>query len=381
MGHEVLSTKSRGDYTMQIRIITCHDVYNHGASLQAYALQTYLELMGHSVEIIDYKPDYLSRHYLLWSVDNPIFDKPFIKQLYLMAKLPGRLVVLKRKKVFDAFTKLYLKRTARRYHSNEELKANPPHADVYIAGSDQIWNTLFQNGRDAAFYLDFAPKEAKRISYGASFATEDVVEEYKPFVRKMLQNFDVISIRERCSLSLLASLGREDGVAVCDPVFLLLKEQWNEVTSHTHEKERYLLVYDTEHSAKIQEIVQRIAKEKILKIYNISGFRLGYVDKDLWASSPLDFVQLVRDADYVVSNSFHATAFSLIYERDFCVVNRSEGINERMKSLLMSYNIEDRLVTGYSASLLNSIDYKVVNPLLQKDIDDSKSFLKKVLMS
>ena len=97
---------------MQIRIITCHDVYNHGASLQAYALQTYLELMGHTVEIIDYKPDYLSRHYLLWSVDNPIFDKPFIKQLYLMAKLPGRLVALKRKKVFDAFTKLYLKRTA-----------------------------------------------------------------------------------------------------------------------------------------------------------------------------------------------------------------------------------------------------------------------------
>ena len=366
---------------MRIKTITCHDVYNHGASLQAYALQTYLESMGHSVEIIDYKPDYLSRHYLLWSVDNPIFDKPFIKQLYLMAKLPGRLVALKRKKVFDAFTKLYLKRTACRYYSNEELKANPPHADVYIAGSDQIWNTLFQNGRDAAFYLDFAPKEAKRISYGASFATEDVVEEYKPFVRKMLQNFDVISIRERCSLSLLASLGREDGIAVCDPVFLLSKEQWNEVASHTHEKERYLLVYDTEHSAKIQEIAQQIAKEKNLKIYNISGFRLGYVDKDMWASSPLDFVQLIRDADYVVSNSFHATAFSLIYERDFCVVNRSEGINERMKSLLMSYNIVGRLVTSYSASLLNPIDYRVVNPLLQKDINDSKEFLKKVLMS
>ena len=207
------------------------------------------------------------------------------------------------------------------------------------------------------------------------------MEEYKPFVRKMLQNLDVISIRERSSLPLLASLGREDGVAVCDPVFLLSKGQWNEVASHTHEKERYLLVYDTEHSAKIQEIAQQIAKEKKLKIYNVSGFRLGYVDKDMWASSPLDFVQLVRDADYVVSNSFHATAFSLIFERDFCVVNRSEGINERMKSLLMSYNVEDRLVNSYSASLLNSIDYRLVNPLMQKNIDDSKSFLLKILMS
>ena len=356
-------------------------MYNHGASLQAYALQTYLESIGHTIEIIDYKPDYLSSHYQLWSVDNPIYDKPIVKQLYLMAKLPERLQALKRKRLFDEFTKKYLKLTSKRYHSNEELKRNPPQADVYIAGSDQIWNTLFQNGRDAAFYLDFAPKTSKRISYAASFATEDVMEEYKPFVRKMLQNLDVISIRERSSLPLLASLGREDGVAVCDPVFLLSKGQWNEVASHTHEKERYLLVYDTEHSAKIQEIAQQIAKEKKLKIYNVSGFRLGYVDKDMWASSPLDFVQLVRDADYVVSNSFHATAFSLIFERDFCVVNRSEGINERMKSLLVSYNVEDRLVNSYSASLLNSIDYRLVNPLMQKNIDDSKSFLLKILMS
>jgi len=365
---------------MQIRTITCHDVYNHGASLQAYALQTYLESIGHTVEIIDYKPDYLSRHYQLWSVDNPIYDKPIIKQLYLVAKLPERLLALKRKRLFDEFTKKYLKLTSKRYHSNEELKSNPPQADVYIAGSDQIWNTLFPNGRDAAFYLDFAPKTSKRISYAASFATEDVVEEYKPFVRKMLQNFDVISIRERCSLPLLASLGREDGVAVCDPVFLLSKEQWNEVVSRTHEKERYLLVYDTEHSAKIEEIAQQIAKEKKLKIYNVSGFRLGYVDKDMWTSSPLDFVQLIREADYVVSNSFHATAFSLIYERDFCVVNRSEGINERMKSLLESCEIEERLVTAYSDSVLYHIDYQKVNSQLCRDIDASKIFLNKWLL-
>ena len=367
---------------MQIKTITCHDVYNHGASLQAYALQTYLESLGHSVEIIDYKPDYLSGHYDLWAVDNPFFDKPFIKQLYLMAKLPERLMALKRKKVFDAFTRKYLKRTACRYHSNEELKVNPLQADVYIAGSDQIWNTLFQNGRDAAFYLDFAPQGAKRISYAASFATEDVVEEYKPFVQKMLQNFDVISIRERCCLPLLSSLGRKDGVAVCDPVFLLNRDQWEELLPKGQKmKGRYLLVYDTEKSDKVKGIVQRIAKEKKLKIFNISGFRLGYVDKDFWISSPLNFVQLIRDAEYVVSNSFHATAFSLIFEKDFCVVNRSEKINERMKSLLKDYHLDNRLATSYSDSLLESIDYHAVNILIQKDIDDSKEFLKTELMS
>ena len=90
---------------MKIRTITCHDVYNLGASLQAYALQTYLESIGNEVQIIDYKPAYLSGHYQLWGNINPIFDKPLLKQLYLIAKLPERLLSLKRKTIFDDFTK------------------------------------------------------------------------------------------------------------------------------------------------------------------------------------------------------------------------------------------------------------------------------------
>lgn len=364
---------------MQIKTITCHDVYNHGASLQAFALQTFLESIGYTVEIVDYKPDYLSRHYLLWSVDNPVYDKPIIKQLYLVAKLPGRMLALKRKRLFDEFTEKYLKLTSQRYHSNEELKANPPQADVFIAGSDQIWNTLFQNGRDAAFYLDFAPTSAKRISYAASFSTEDVADEYRPFVRKMLQNFDAVSIRERCSLPLLSSLGRTDGVAVCDPVFLLPREQWEKYLTTERLEERYLLIYDAEKSIELKRIGQRIAKEKGLKIYNVSAFSIDYADRDFWISSPLDFIKFIRNAEYVISNSFHATAFSMIFERDFCVVNRSENINARMKSLLADFNIAERQVTAYSPLLLSHIDYQVVSFLLQKQINISKDFLERTL--
>lgn len=110
---------------MKINTITCHDVYNHGASLQAYALQHYLQSEGHDVEIIHYKPDYLSRHFNLWMVANPIFDKPFVKQLYLLAKLPGRLCSLKRKASFDAFTAKYL-HLSRRYQSYEDLRSDAP---------------------------------------------------------------------------------------------------------------------------------------------------------------------------------------------------------------------------------------------------------------
>lgn len=366
---------------MQIKTITCHDVYNHGASLQAYALLAYLESMGHTVEIIDYKPNYLSRHYQLWSIDNPIYDRPFIKLLYLLAKLPGRLLSLHRKRTFDKFTKQYLKRTSCRFHSNEELKANPPQADVYIAGSDQIWNTLFQNGRDAAFYLDFAPTTARRVAYAASFATEDVVEDFKPFVQRMLQNFDAVSIRERYSLPLLNSLGRCDGVYVCDPVFLLSKEHWNRLLPSKCEEDKYVLVYDAEKSAEIKDVTKKIAMEKGLKIYNVSAFRIGYADRELWDISPMEFVRLIRDAVFVVSNSFHATAFSLIFERDFCVVNRSERINERMKSLLTSYGISERLVTRHSDTLLKSVDYRKIASMLQRDIAYSKDFLQSQLIS
>lgn len=364
---------------MQIRTITCHDVYNHGASLQAYALQTYLESLGHDVRIIDYKPDYLSGHYSLWSVDNPIYNKPIIKQLYLLAKLPKRLIALKRKKKFDEFSHKFFKLT-QRYNNYEELKKNPPQADVYIAGSDQIWNTLFQNGRDAAFYLDFVPKTSKRFAYAASFATKDVTEECRSFVIKMLQNFDAISIRESISLPLLESLGRNDGIAVCDPVFLLSREQWNSIISSNRIHEKFLLVYDTEGSEKIKIIAKKLAKAKNLKIYNVSASKLSYTDKDLWASGPLDFIQLIRDSQFVISNSFHASAFSMIFERDFCVVNRSEGINERMNSLLSDFGLSERLVNNYSDELMSSINYHDINKKIEIIISNSKKYLNNSLI-
>ena len=129
---------------MRIKTITCHDVYNAGASLQAYALVTYLRSLGHEAEIIDYKPDYLA-HYRLTGINNPRYDKPVIRELYTLAKLPGRFKARhgKRKKSFDAFTKEFLPTTKRRYISNDDLKQNPPEADVYFAGSDQIWNCFF----------------------------------------------------------------------------------------------------------------------------------------------------------------------------------------------------------------------------------------------
>ena len=224
---------------MKIKTITCHDVYNLGASLQAFALQNYLESDGHDVEVIDYKPCYLSNHYKLWGVGNERFHKPILWQLYNLAKFPGRVSALPRKKVFDEFTKKYLRLT-KRYNSFEELRANPPEADVYVAGSDQIWNTTFNNGIDPAFYLNFG--KAKKISYAASFATEKLRKGTESFVKEMLDNFNGISVREESGINIIKSTGH-NGIVVVDPVFLLSQDQWESVSNNIGEGKDYILVY------------------------------------------------------------------------------------------------------------------------------------------
>lgn len=137
---------------MKIKTITCHNVYNAGASLQAYALAEYLKQLGHDIEIIDYVPDYL-RHYKLYGVGNSAYNKPFLKEAYQLAKLPGRLLARygKRKHRFDDFTKNYLPLTEKHYSSNEELKRCPPEADVYIAAATKFGIHSFQTVRIRLF--------------------------------------------------------------------------------------------------------------------------------------------------------------------------------------------------------------------------------------
>lgn len=362
---------------MKIKTITCHDVYNLGASLQAYALMEYLTQLGHEVEIIDYKPEYLSRHYKLSLIANPKYEKNIIlKSIYLLLKLPSRLVEKygKRKREFDKFKREYLKLTARRYTSNQELKRDLPEADLYIAGSDQIWNTLFQNGKDPAFYLKFVPQDKGKISYAASFATANIAQEYSKKIRGWLTRLDCISVRELSGIKILQNLGIDRGNVVLDPVFLLSKDEWENIflKSFGKQKEKYLLVYDFDNSEHIEKLVKKLSNKNQWKIYSIQKNK--YADKVFWKSGPFEFLALIDNAEFVISNSFHATAFSLIFNKQFAVINRKEGINTRMKDLLSVVNLENRMICEEQEEIL-PIDYKDVNILLKNKIDESKKYL------
>lgn len=355
---------------MKICTITCHDVYNAGASLQAYALAAYLRDQGHDVRIIDYKPDYLSRHFSLRVIGNPRYDKPLVREAYLLAKLPGRLRAKYslRKRRYDAFRRDFLSLT-RRYNSVDELRADPPRADAYFAGSDQIWNTFFSNGKDSAFYLDFAPAENIKASYAASFATEDVPDAWKAQIGEWLSKLDAISVRESSGVGIVEKLGLT-AVQVVDPVFLLSADEWRKIAAGKP-AEPYVLVYDFDGNAQIEQEAKRLAAQYGLKIFALQ--KLSYADRCIMDMGPREFVSLVAGASYVVSNSFHATAFSLIFRRPFMVYDRQEKINTRMRDLMGSVGLSDRKKAD------DPLDWDMVQASLDRQIEASKDFIAGVL--
>ena len=343
--------------------------------MQAYALQTYLESLGHDVKIIDYKPEYLSKHYRLDLVGNPRYDKPFLKQAYLLAKLPGRLRLLPRKKAFDHFTAQRLHLT-KRYPSNEALKRDPPEADVYFAGSDQIWNPLFPNGKDPAFYLDFVQRGI-RASYAASFAVDEFPPALRATAAQYLGRFDSLSVREKSGLSVLKTLGITDAVTVLDPVFLLDRTQWEALAKRPERCEApYLLVYDFDNSASIRRLAEKLAAENGWTIYSI--FDLPYAARCFPLCGPEAFLGLVQGAAFVLSNSFHAAAFSVIFEREFAVTERTEKLNARMRDFTALLGLSDHMVTESSAIPLHT-DWAQVDHRLTEEIVHAKAYIDEVL--
>lgn len=362
---------------MIVKTITCHDVYNVGAGLQAYALNTWLCAQGYDAEIIDYKPQYL-RHYSLTSVPNPKYRKPGVRELYILAKLPRRIKALSssKKKAFDDFKKKYLKVTDKEYQSNDALKAAKQDADVYIAGSDQIWNPLFPNGKDPSFYLDFV-RDARKVSYAASFAVNALPEDLVPKVQSWLASFDAISVREKSGLDILNGMGYQ-GMVVCDPVFLLSEADWKRLAGKRPDREPYLFVYDFDKSDKIASLAKQIAEKRGLKI--VSYFSNDYAD--VWEESgPIEFLQNILGAEMVISNSFHATAFSLLFQKEFFTTGRAEAINTRMSDLLQDMDLKDRYLIGSVEDweMANPIDWEQTKEHLKTTVEQSERFLRNAL--
>lgn len=356
---------------MQIKTITCHEVYNHGAILQEYALVFYLNSQGHSTQVIHYKPWYLRNNFSILHVP-PRYSKIFIKYLYIGAKLSFKLKSLKRKKNFDLFAHQNIPTDRQLYKSNEDLIKNLPKADAYICGSDQIWNSYFENGKDPAFYLNFVPNNKLKISYAASFAIDAVQEEFKALAKENLISFKAISVRETSGVRILKEIGIRNVAQVLDPVFLLPSIHWDNFMQDIDSK--FIFIYDFDSNPLVKVIALHLKKEKGYKIYTVNQ-NIKYADKNFYTKGPEVFLSLVKQAQQTITNSFHALTFSLIFNKEVIVVNRNVEINTRMRDLLSLLEV-NRLVNSFEDFLeVQPINYEKVNKLLAEKIIYSQEFL------
>ena len=368
---------------MNIKTITCHHVYNYGATLQAYALQEYLESIGHDVEIIDYRLPSQTRYQLFTPYPEgktyEIIKKfPWLRYILCPYRNRKMLCTWGRKKSFDKFDAEHLKITSVTYHNIDEIRKNPPAADIYIAGSDQIWNTDSANGIDFGYYLDFGNKKIRRISYAASFGVNNIKNDLKNFVTNELRKFDKISVRETTGLKILNELGL-NGTLVVDPVFLLSKEQW--ITSFnlkSNKVEKYILLYDFLHDDKnLKNFAKSLSRQTGLRLLSVNDIsKASYADIQINNAGPTDFLQYILNAEYIISNSFHATAFSIIFRKEFVTFSLiSQNNSSRMSDLLEDLKLTERLCPQRINVLNNLVNWDKVENCLSQKIIHSKKFL------
>lgn len=363
--------------------ITCHDVYNYGASLQAYALQKYLQSIGIDNRIIDYMPDYLAWHYhLSWFISSRgnhygMMRKNFLlRGLYVLHRYLKDMKSLSRKHAFDNFRNANMILTERCSCIND-INSVVDDADVLIAGSDQIWNSFsLENGLDHAFYLAFGPKSAKRISYAASFGANEIKSQHKTFVAEQLKHFDKISVREGKGLSLLESFGLK-GQVVMDPVFLLDQSFWIKVANKPVLNNPYILVYAIGGmSDGMRNMISQIEQEGKYQVIAIRSNKATKGIQEIGNAGPADFISLIKGAVCVLSNSFHATAFSIIFHKPFySFPYGNKKSSERIQELLRILGLTERYDCN-CFSLEDVMNYECVQEILDVKRNESRKWLK-----
>lgn len=360
---------------MKIAIITLHRVFNYGSILQAYATQKIFEKKGHTPIIIDYITEQRTIKRLLTA---PTFNN--YKGLKLLCyKIMRAFSLLLKEISFGFFIKKHLNLSSK-YISANDLEHNPPDADIYVTGSDQTWNSKYNEGVDRGFYLDFIPPDKKRIAFVSSFgATKLNIEEIKT-IKQYLSRYSAISVREDSAKEILESIGINNAVCLIDPTLQIDKKEWEELANKRLVKEPYLilmLLYSEDNGA--TEIAKRIATKKKLKLVKLSWdlIKKPPVDKLMTHRSPADFLSLFKYAEFVVTNSFHGTAFSINFEKQFVTIPRNE-FNSRIESLLRLTRLTDRLVSTYrdaSVQVEKPINYNPIRKILEQERKKAESFI------
>lgn len=363
---------------MKIGILTFHRAINYGAFLQAFALKHYLEGLGHHVEIVDYWPAGHANVYKLLNLDWK--HQSFVK--ILKALISFALGYSRRKKRKDKMEYLVQKyfnlSLSPKYEKPEDLSSLD--YDCVVYGSDQIWwkSTIpGYEGFDPVYWGEYVNPKIKKVAYAPSMGIIDLTQDDKLQIQKWLKNFDAISVRETELCQAIQGLTEKSISVVLDPVFLLSKEEWSKYCIPIN-KSKYILYYNLLPSKEADKLVERLQdkwKYDIIEITGSVNFRkIG--KRYIQTADAFEFISYIKNAEFVVTSSFHGTAFSILFEKQFYVVGMGKKVG-RVKSLLELLKIDDRVV-GVGSSQSKSLNYIPVNSILSKEIQKSYSFLTKV---
>lgn len=354
---------------MKIGILTFHWATNYGAILQAFALQTYLKRLGHDVSIINYRPKQYKKTLLgcfftvrIWKYVHNI--REYVKENKL-----------------EKFRKMYLYETLL-YENLDALKQNPPKCDVYICGSDQVWNPYFtikgEGKPTSSYFLDFGEKNIKRIAYAVSLGCENYPPSAFTIAQKYIHNFSGISVRENSAISIVEKMGFLNPIKLPDPTLLLLRDDYffSGKTQIATQKKVFVYFLRNEHKAAIDIV-------KYLK----QNFKVESTNKIVKPYSVEEWVKSINSASLVLTNSFHGMIFSIIFHVPFIVVpakGSASTMNDRFKTILSYLDLEHRIIYNYDSNILKQIIEKKIN---WEDIDtkiknlreESYSFFQQVL--
>lgn len=375
----------------KIGILTFHKSVNYGSVLQAYALQKKLKALGYSAEIIDYEPKQYQYLYGLFrkpvNMKNLKFDWINLRFFRLLKN---------RKKNFELFRNNYLCLSKEKYCYGEDINGWADQYSTIITGSDQIWNPLAKDS-DETYFLPIQ-KKVNKISYAVSLndGFSNGFQDPDLYKNRILE-YDALSVREEAAKQDLEFFleHKKKIEVVLDPTLLHKKEDFYEICEKQMVDKPYIFFYSVNHSNDAVEAVSELSKRTGLPVYmlftNIRSRRTINLHKEFHylrkETSPQAFVSLVRYADYVVTDSFHGTAFSIIFEKNFYSIGKTEKNgnkkrDERICGILEKLGLLSKFVSTTeiaSVDLQSEIDYSSVNQIRDVLIKDSEDYLKQAI--
>ncbi|MEE0779400.1 MAG: polysaccharide pyruvyl transferase family protein [Massilimicrobiota sp.] len=356
---------------MNILITTFFRAHNYGAMLQAYALQKILKERNYNVEFLNYHDKDIDKHYKIIYTQGENIIMKFKAIIASFYYLP---INIKRYQVFKKFQNQYLITTKQVYKNEYEVKQNPPCSDIYITGSDQVWSSNSDRNLSDIYTLNFGDDKTKRISYAASIGLDKLSDKQKEIYKVKLKKIDYMSVREITAKRILSDIYKEDINVVLDPTLLLSKDEWDFFCDDIQPvPEKYILVYIVNKNDQCTRIVNELSSITGLKVIHFGrGKKYENILKSSYSEGPKEFVKLIQNAEYIVTTSFHATVFSIIFNKKFWVVPH-QVTGSRVIDLLNELDLSERMVFTYNDFLTKNYDSKIDFENAIKVIEKQKS--------